>query len=74
MGKGAQDDTIDIIKTGSGSITPFTSVKDAIPWGIGSAAQVWGGQLWFAVPVTAKLPNDYNASAWYASWVSWQQL
>lgn len=75
VGDGPDDKTvIHIIKKGVGSLDPFGGASPSIPWGIGSAAQVCGEQMWFAVPIPAPVNNVYSADLWYGSWISWQQL
>lgn len=64
---------IHIIKKGTHSLT-LGGDDDSVPWGIGSAAQVCGDQMWMAVPIPAVLPNNRDVDVWYGSWLTWQQL
>lgn len=64
---------IHVIKKGTHSLT-LDGDDDSVPWGIGSAAQVCGDQMWMAVPIPATLPNNRDVDVWYGSWLTWQQL
>jgi hypothetical protein len=75
--QGANSDktTIHIVKQGKVSLDPWPTTDDSIPWGIGSAAQVCGEQMWFSVSMPEPgADNNYNADPWYGSWITWQQL
>jgi hypothetical protein len=81
--QGANSDKtiIHIIKKGTVALDPWPNAKgtDSIPWGIGSAAQVCGDQMWFSVNMPAtreesRVDNEHGADVWYGSWITWQQL
>jgi hypothetical protein len=67
---------IHIIKKGTVSLvpTPEPTAPNTMPWGIGSAAQVCGDQMWFAVPIPAEGLGEGAPQVWYSSWITWQQL
>lgn len=83
-GAGKSDDktVIHIIKKGEMSLDPFEPSEgsygsSAIPWGIGSAAQVCGDQMWFSVPIPISKTSPQATKPdgnWYGSWITWQQL
>jgi hypothetical protein len=67
---------IHIIKKGTVSLVsvPESTEPNTLPWGIGSAAQVCGDQMWFAVPMPAEGLGEGAPQVWYSSWITWQQL
>lgn len=75
VGSGYGDSGVDVVKLGAGSLTfnPPGGDPDLLPWGYSSAASVCGNVFWFAVPFTAKLPNNYG-TYWYASWISMMDI
>lgn len=73
-GKSEGRTVIHIVKKGATSLNFEDEETDSAPWGIGSAAQVCTDQIWMAVPIPAEVPNSKDLSAWYGSWITWQQL